>query len=70
MKETLIKAAVDLEKTKGEIVSKTLDTLNSTSERGKCKKGASEAMNASYEFNKSVLSAVYEAKGVVTNTKS
>jgi len=71
MKDALIKATIELEKTKGEIVNKTLDVLNNNSEKRKAKNlTSSPGLNDSYELNKSVLSAVYESKGIITNTKS
>lgn len=68
MKDPVVAAQVALEKVKGDIVSGTLDTLNSKKSNKKscCRDQVSE----SYEFNKSVLSAAYEAKGIVVNSKS
>ncbi len=47
-----------------EIITKTLDTLNQ--QGGSCG-GTSSDMAASYDFQKSVLSAAYGAKGAVTD---
>lgn len=51
-----------------QVVTKTLDTLNQYS--GKNKKSGKGDMAASYDFNKSVLSAAYDAKGAIANVKS
>ena len=58
-----------------EIVSQTLDTLNSGVYSGKSKKkksyrGNQDAMSNTYDLSKSVLSAAYEAKGAIFGTKS
>lgn len=58
-----------------EIVSQTLDTLNSGIYSGKSKKkksysGTQDAMSNTYDLSKSVLSAAYEAKGSIFGTKS
>ena len=50
-----------------EVVTQTLDKLNNY--KSKSKKNQN-AMSASYDFNKSVLSAVYEPKGTITEIKS
>lgn len=55
-----------------QIVTKTLDTLNRTAPskgKGKYSCGGGD-MAASYDFNKSVLSAVYSAKGAIASIKS
>lgn len=52
-----------------QIVTSTLDTLNKNA-KGKSKKSAGESMAASYDFNKSVLSAVYSPKGGITDLGS
>ena len=54
-----------------QIVTKTLDTLNRTAptkSKGKYSSAAS-GMAASYDFNKSVLSAVYNPVGAIANMK-
>lgn len=55
-----------------EIVTQTLDTLNKTASKGKKKTGgtAGNAMAASYDFNKSVLSAAYNPTGAIADLKS
>lgn len=62
-------AALTTEKIKGDIVTKTLDTLNSTG-TGKAKKRGMSSMSDTYNFAKDVLSAAYEAKGTIIGTKS
>lgn len=64
-------AAVSLEKVKGDIVTQTLDKLNETGSCGNSKKSASaqNAISSSYDFNKSVLSAAYEGKGSIIDSK-
>ena len=55
----------------GQIVTKTLDTLNRTAPskgKGKYSSGGGD-MAASYDFNKSVLSSVYSAKGAIASMK-
>lgn len=51
------------------IVTKTLDTLNATAPKTKGKGGAGD-MSASYDLQKSVLSAVYSPKGAIAELKS
>lgn len=51
------------------VVTQTLDVLNKTAAKGK-KKTGSDAMTASYDFNKSVLSAVYNPTGAIADLKS
>ena len=52
-----------------QIVTKTLDTLNKTAPKGKKKSGGGD-MAASYDFQKSVLSAVYNPTGAIADMKS
>ena len=53
-----------------QIVTKTLDTLNRTApSKGKGKYSAGGDMSASYDFQKSVLSAVYSPKGAIASMK-
>ena len=52
-----------------QVVTKTLDTLNKTAPKGKSKSGGGD-MAASYDFNKSVLSAVYSPTGAIADLKS
>lgn len=53
-----------------QIVTKTLDTLNKTApSKGKGKYNAAGNMAASYDFNKSVLSAVYNPVGAIADMK-
>ena len=60
----------------GEIVSQTLDVLNSGQYSGKSKKKKKSygdmqtAMSNTYDLSKSVLSAAYEAKGAIFGGKS
>ena len=50
-----------------QVVNKTLDIMN---KRGKGKySSAADGMAASYDFNKSVLSAVYNPTGGIANLK-
>ena len=51
-----------------DIITQTLDTVNRYG--SKKKKGSCNDMAASYDFQKSVLSAVYEPKGTITEIKS
>ena len=60
-------AATQKEVIGAQVVTKTLDTMNQ--QAGKKKKSAGNAMAASYEFNKDVLSAAYDAKGAIANIK-
>jgi|GEM_PF-3107522 hypothetical protein len=60
-------------KIEGSIVTKTLDTLNSgtlTSCSGKKKSFSktNDRMKQTYDFSKSVLSAVYEGKGTIVDS--
>ena len=68
---TLVAAAANTQKATidAQIVTKTLDTLNKTApskSKGKSKSGGGD-IAASYEFNKSVLSAVYSPKGAIAD---
>jgi len=58
------KATID-----AQIVTKTLDTLNENAPKKK-KCGIGGNIAASYDFNKSVLSAVYNPVGTITEIKS
>lgn len=49
-----------------EIVAQTLDTLNQHDARNGAS-GTKSSMDASYDFNKSVLSAVYSPTGGITD---
>ena len=71
MSEELMGASVALERMKGDIVTGTLDALNSSQYSGSRKSsGASDAMAQSYDFQQSVLSSVYSAKGAAVDKKS
>ena len=59
------KATID-----AQIVTKTLDTLNEFAPKKSKKCGLSGNIAASYDFNKSVLSAVYNPVGTITEIKS
>ena len=50
-----------------EVVTQTLDTLNSGMYSGKSKSG--DKMSQTYDFSKKVLSAVYEGKGSIADSK-
>ncbi len=53
----------------GQIVSKTLDTINRVAPtKGKGKYGSGSAA-ATYDFSKAVLSSVYSAKGAIASIK-
>ena len=68
MKDTITEAKATLEKIKGDIVSESLDKLNgSKPKKSGCSK---DKVDESYDFNKSILSAVYEGKGTVITGKS
>ena len=72
MEEAAVKAAILLQKTTGDIVLKTLDTLISASEAeiNKLEVFAKRSeVQQSYEFNKTLLSATYEGRGAVVNRK-
>jgi hypothetical protein len=63
----LLKAQMD-----SDIITQTLDTLNSRSPGKSGKKSLSSAqqgMSQTYDFSKSVLSAAYEAKGIAVTSK-
>jgi hypothetical protein len=63
----LLKAKMD-----SEIITQTLDTINSRSPGKYGKKSSSatqEGMSQTYDFSKSVLSAAYEAKGIAVTLK-
>ena len=59
------KATID-----AQIVTKTLDTLNETMPKKSKKCGGGGNIAASYDFNKSVLSAVYNPVGTITKITS
>ena len=63
--------SVALQRVKGEIVTQTLDKLNSPGKGGKSKKNkfGAGAMSDTYNFSKSVLSAAYEGKGIIIDSK-
>lgn len=72
MKEMIAKAQMSLEKVKGEVVTQTLDKLNSPTWGDKSKKVRSSSqtgMQETYELSKNVLSAAYNAKGIGINLK-
>ena len=52
-----------------QVVTKTLDTVNRNAPTGKSKSKGGD-MSASYDFQKSVLSAVYSPKGAIAEIKS
>lgn len=53
-----------------QIVTKTLDTMNQYGSKNKKSKPGSGDIAASYDFNKSVLSAVYSPIGAIADLKS
>lgn len=58
-------AAIGAERIKGDIVTKTLDTLNDYSGS----KGSGSGVSASdYDFQKTVLSAAYLDKGTIVSS--
>jgi len=57
--------AVSLEKIKSDIVTGTLDTLNSTAAKKK-----TNSMQQTYDLSKKVLSSYYEGKGTLVDTAS
>jgi len=65
--------AVSLQRVKGEIVTQTLDKLNSPGMGGKSKKNkfgiGAGGMNDMFNLSKSVLSAAYEGKGTIIDSK-
>ena len=65
-------AKTSLEKVKGDIVTQTLDTLNSGvyGQSEKTKVSGKDSMSNTYDLSRSVLSAAYSAKGIGINTKS
>ena len=67
MKDPQIEATVALEKVKKDIVTGTLDTLNSVKKKDK---GCSQSQTwQTYELCKSVLLSTHEAKGIVVSNK-
>ncbi|MDR2077277.1 MAG: hypothetical protein LBP61_10185 [Desulfovibrio sp.] len=65
--KALLKTRMD-----SEIITQTLDTLNSRSSGKSGKKSfsaAQEGMSQTYDFSKSVLSAAYEGKGIAVTVK-
>lgn len=68
MDNPILEAKISMEKVKGDIVTGTLDTLNTGKKKTSCK--GKDQVVQSYEFNKSVLEAAYDAKGIVINSKS
>ena len=66
----VVGAAVSLEKIKGDIVTQTLDKINSPGSGGTSgkAKNAQSAMSDTYNFSKSVLSSVYEGKGTIIDS--
>lgn len=63
--------AITASKIGGDIVSKTLDTLNSGqySGSGSKKCSGSSGMSNTYDLSKSVLSSAYSPKGAVVSAK-
>lgn len=65
-------AAVSKAKMGAEIITQTLDNLNSptyASGKKKSKSCQQSAMSQTYDLSKSVLSAVYEGKGIGIDNK-
>ena len=61
-------AATSKAKMGAEIVTQTLDTLNSSTYSGKSG-GSDGGMSDTYNFSKQVLSSVYEGKGTIADSK-
>jgi hypothetical protein len=70
MLQTVDAAAVMAAKIKGDVVTKTLDTLNSTKYSGSGKRTGVNRMSDAYHLSKEVLSATYQGKGAVVSAKS
>lgn len=63
--------AISASKIQGDIITQTLDTLNSGQYSGsgtKC--SGSNKISDTYNLSKSVLSSVYQGKGAVISAKS
>lgn len=69
---TLTGASIALEQVNSEIVTQTLDKLNSPTTGGKKKSkySAQAAMSDTYNLSKSVLSAAYEGKGTIIDNSN
>ena len=64
-----VAGAAMLAKTKGDIVTQTLDKLNSPGSGGTSKKSKTgSSMSDVYHLSKSVLSAAYEGKGTIIDS--
>jgi len=63
--------AASLQRVKGEIVTQTLDKLNSpgSGRRSKKNKIGQSSMSDTYNLSKSVLSAAYQGKGTIIDSK-
>jgi len=62
--------AVAMERTKAQVVTQTLDKLNSPGSGGKSKKSkiGQGSMSDTYNLSKSVLSAAYAGKGTIIDS--
>ncbi|MDR2489067.1 MAG: hypothetical protein LBD42_06215 [Desulfovibrio sp.] len=61
--------AVTAAKIKGDIVTKTLDTLNDDLHSGSGKRSGVNKMSDTYHLSKSVLATAYQGKGAVLSAK-
>ena len=70
--DIMFRATTALEQVKGDIVTQTLDKLNSPTSGGKkmSKYSAQAAMSDTYNLSKSVLSSVYEGKGTILDSSN
>lgn len=70
MDKNLKAMELSLETIKGQVVTQTLDTLNSAAKKkSKNKYSIQGAMSDTYDLSKSVLSAAYEGKGTIIDDK-
>lgn len=71
MTESIESAAVSAAKIEGDIVTRTLDTLNSGqfSGSGTKKSSGTNCMSDTYHLSNSVLSSAYQSKGAVVSVK-
>ena len=72
MSITMDLGAVTAAKIEGDIVTKTLDTLNSGQFGGSGSKKSSGvgSMSDTYNLSNAVLSAAYQPKGMIINTQN
>lgn len=66
------KAAIGLEKVKGDIVTRTLDNLNNSNTGSTCKRSRSvmqNAMSDTYNLSRTVLSAYADKGSIIDSSK-